>query len=156
IEPGNRVEKRGVKHDHELVHVLPVLRRTISVRHLSLTDAPPAGEPHLTYYPPDRLLRIVHGIINLLKAWQQRSGGSPWVIACDRYDQAGSLVRHFFAELIRRAGEQLHLNLLITTDSEANQTIASEFNPQYLKHYVRFHIPQQPTTPVSPQEMAQL
>lgn len=144
------------KHDYELVHVLPALRRTISVRHLSLTDAPPPGEPHLTYYPADRVLRIVHGIIDLLKAWQQSSGGSPWVIACERYDRAGTLVRHFFVELMRRAGEQLHLNLLIATDIGASETVASEFNTKYLKQCIRFNEPQQPTAPISPQEMAWL
>lgn len=144
------------KHDYELVHVLPGLRRTIPVRHLSLTDAPPPGEPHLTYYPPDRALRLVHGVINLLKDWQQRSDGSPWIIACDRYDRASTLVRYFFAQLIRRAGEQLHLTLLLATDIEASETVASQFDPEYLRQCVRLNLPPAPTTPVNPPEMAQL
>lgn len=144
------------KHDYELVHVLPALRRTIPVRHLSLTDAPPPGEPHLIYYPPDRALRLVHGVINLLKDWQQRSDGSPWVIACDRYDRTSTLVRYFFAQLMRRAGEQLHLTLLLATDIEASETVASQFDPKYLAQCVRLNLPPDPTIPVSPQEMAQL
>lgn len=142
-------------HDYELVHILPALRRTISVRYLNLTDK--ASEDELgRYYPAVRAFRIAYGLIDLLTAWHQRSNSSPWVIACDHYDRAGTLVRRFFVELMRRAGEQLNLTLLLATDVGASETVAGEFNPKYQGQCIRLNLPILETTSVCKQEMTRL
>ncbi|MEH2421735.1 MAG: hypothetical protein V7K48_12685 [Nostoc sp.] len=108
-----------IKHNYELTRVLPALRRTISVRYPSLTDIA-AQKEQIRNYPADRAFRIIHGIIDLLTAWFERSQNSQWVIACDRYDFSGGLVRIFFAELMRRRSQQLNLTLLVAIAPEAN------------------------------------
>ncbi|MHC5771383.1 MAG: tetratricopeptide repeat protein [Nostoc sp.] len=144
-----------IKHDYELTRVLPALRRTISVRYPSLTDIATQKE-QIRNYPADRAFRIIHGIIDFLTAWFERSQSSRWVIACDRYDFSGGLVRIFFAELMRRRGQQLNLTLLVAIAPEANhKDVIGKFSNQYLQH-IRLDLLPSPTTNISPQEMARL
>lgn len=144
------------KHDYELVHVLPALRRTISVRYLALTDTAPEGE-QVSNHPADRVVRILNGIINLLSDWYERTGdGSPWVIVCDRYDRASTLVRQFFAQLMRRRGRQMKLTLLLATDVGASETVVGEFHVNCLGQRVKWDEFVEPILPVCPQEMRRL
>jgi tetratricopeptide (TPR) repeat protein len=143
-----------IKHDYELVSVLPALQRTISVRNPTLTDTVRAHE-QVRNYPADRTFRIVHGLIDLLAAWHQRDPHSAWIIACDRFDRAGALVRRFFVELMRRRGQQLHLTLLIATDPMKSDVV-SQFDAKYLGQCIRLNLPADPTTSVCQQEMRRL
>lgn len=118
------------KHDYELATILPDLRRTLAIRNPSLTDTSPAEEK-VRNYPADRALRIVHGLIDLLAAWHQRSGNQSWIIACDDYDRSGSLVRYFFHELIRRRGKQLQLTLIVATNLDASAATLMPVAAQY-------------------------
>ena len=98
------------KHDYELVHVVPELKREMTVRNPTLTDLSPPEEK-VRNYPADRAYRIVHGLIDLLDAWK---GGAAetWVLACDAYDAMGHIGRAFLRELMRRRGERLRLVLI--------------------------------------------
>src|SRR5689334_18875850 len=57
------------RHTFELVHVIPQLRRVLTVRNPSLTDLAPPGERSRNY-AADRAFRIVHGLIDLLDEWK--------------------------------------------------------------------------------------
>jgi tetratricopeptide (TPR) repeat protein len=141
------------QHDYELIHVLPTLRRTLPIRYLTLTDVPPPNE-HLTYYPADRVVQILHGIIDLLSDWHQISPEERWIIACDRYDRSTTLVRRFFVELMRRRGDRLNLTLLVATDSGASETLAGEFAGKNLVNYVKLNLAGELTSVPSQQQMA--
>lgn len=144
------------KYDYELVHVLPALRRTVSVRYLALTDVAPEGE-QVSNHPADRVVRILHGIIDLLRSWYKRTAdNSPWVIACDHYDCASTLVQRFFVELIRRCGRQMKLTLLLATDVEESQTVVGKFHPSYLGQAIRLDGSFEPISSFCPQKMRQL
>ncbi|MGZ3457401.1 MAG: tetratricopeptide repeat protein [Archangium sp.] len=116
------------RHDYELLAVLPALRREMKVRHPTLTDSA-FGDEKVRNYPMDRAFRIVHGLVDLVAAWHERSGATPWVIACDAFDRAGALVRRFFLELVRRRGPQLQLTLLLTVSPGAGDSLAGALPP---------------------------
>ncbi|MBW4575436.1 MAG: tetratricopeptide repeat protein [Aphanothece sp. CMT-3BRIN-NPC111] len=143
------------KHSYELAMVLPALRHTISVPNPNLTDSA-LGEERVRNYALDRAYRIVHGLINLLDAWYPYTDGSPWVIACDRYDRAGVLVRRFFSELMRRRGKQLNLTLLLGTNPGTSETVANQFDTKCLVEKVSLNLPPQPEISVSKEEMRRL
>lgn len=144
-----------VKHNYELTNVLPILRRTISVLNPSLTDIAPLHE-QTRYYQADRALRIVHGLIDFLTTWFQRSSSAPWVIACDDYDASSTLVQSFFVELMRRRGQQINLRLLVATAPGASEMLANQFDAKFLKQGVRLNLPPTLEAPVCKQEMARL
>lgn len=141
------------KHSYELAAVLPALQRTISVRNPNLTDLSPQAE-RTRNYPSDRAYRIVHGLIDLLNAWHQRSDGSLWVISCDHYDRAGALVRRFCAELIRRRDKQLNLTLLIATNPKASEIVTDQFDAKFLGQGMRLSLPPDPPPLLFTEEMA--
>src|SRR5947209_3010905 len=69
-----------VRHDYELVSILPALRSKLNPRNPSLTDVANAKE-QVRLYPADRAFRILHGLIDLLTEW--KGGGtnsSPWLV----------------------------------------------------------------------------
>ena len=124
-----------LKHDYELTCVLPALRRVLSVRYPNLTDIATQQE-QIRNYPADRAFRIIHGIIDFLTAWYERSQSQEWVIACDCYDMSGGLVRIFFSELMRRKGNKLNIKLLVTISPDANQSdVIGKFDPKIIKIY---------------------
>jgi tetratricopeptide (TPR) repeat protein len=131
-----------LRHDYELVSILPSLRRTIPVRHLSLTDMAPDQE-QTRLYPPDRALRVVHGLVELLAEWKARSGQAPWLIVCDHFDRAGHLGRTFFRELLRRRGIALRLTLVLVSESAqemadgelADQRVRLSLSPEAQEHF---------------------
>lgn len=112
------------RHSRELVGILPRLRRSLTIREPSLTDlAPP--EERTRSYPADRALRIVNGLIDLLDEWKSLiSRETPWVIACDCFDEAGAMGAKFFAELMRRRGERLHIRLLVAVSPEKGKQVS--------------------------------
>lgn len=138
-----------VRYDFEWVSVLPNLRQTLPVRHLSLVDEPPPNEPHLTFYPPEHTLRVAQGVINLLSAYHERLGNSNWIIVADYYDQSNSLARYFFAELMRRRGQQMNLTLLLMTEVGMSQTAISQFLNQTIKHFIKLDFPTGSTLPAN-------
>jgi tetratricopeptide (TPR) repeat protein len=100
------------QHVFELVHVLPQLRRSLTVSNPCLTDLAPVGERSRNY-AADRAFRIVNGLVDLLDRWKSgHDGERDWIIVCDSLDAAGALNLRFFKELMRRRGERLHLRLL--------------------------------------------
>lgn len=127
------------KHDYELIHVLPELRRSLRVRYSTLTDlAPP--EEKVRNYPADRAFRIVHGLIDLLDAWKGHEG-TAWVIACDNFDQISHIGRRFFRELMRRRGERLGLTLLVACEPASTDEVRGRFTSDVLGPVIRLDFP---------------
>jgi tetratricopeptide (TPR) repeat protein len=125
-----------IKHDYEIVRILPRLSKTISVRHLNLIDAPPLDEPKLTLYPVDRAFRIIHGIIDLLKSWNERHCQINLVVACDNYDLASDLVNNFFVELMRRLGVDIKFTLLVAVNSGNGKDVLDKFDSKIEKQFI--------------------
>lgn len=141
------------RHDYELLVVLPTLRRELAVRHPTLTDSAP-GDEKVRNYPMDRAFRIVHGLVDLLAEWHERSGSAPWVIACESFERAGALVRRFFFELVRRRGQQLQLTLLLAVAPGAGESLAPVAGTASL-HAVRLELPAEPPSRLPPEEARQ-
>ncbi|KPL86656.1 tetratricopeptide repeat protein [Herpetosiphon geysericola] len=99
-----------VKYDYELALVLPQLQRELAVRNPSLTDISNPQE-RTRNYAADRAFRIVQGLIDMLHEFRQHTPDQAWVIVCDQFDQAGSLVTMFFKELLRRADQRFGLTI---------------------------------------------
>src|SRR5271154_62681 len=115
------------RHVFELVHILPQLRRILTVRNPSLTDLSPPGERSRNY-AADRVLRIVHGLIDLLDKWKTGACPEvPWLIACDAYDAGGPMSRCFFRDLMRRRGERLRLRLILGVHCEKGKEVQESF-----------------------------
>jgi tetratricopeptide (TPR) repeat protein len=118
-----------IRHDYELVSVLPSLRARLNPRNPTLTDvAGPAEQVRL--YPADRAFRILHGLIDLIAEWKDSGDGRPWLVVCDAFDSAGFLVRHFFSELMRRRGRSHQLILVIAGEPVDGPTPLEGFVPE--------------------------
>jgi tetratricopeptide (TPR) repeat protein len=128
------------QHDYELTRILPELRRSLVVRYPSLTDTAPQQE-QIRNYPADRAFRIIHGIIDLLTDWFERSSSTHWVIACDRYDCSGGLMRLFLIELLRRRGQRLNLTVLIAIGPEADTAVVDKFPPGMIGEHRQLDLP---------------
>jgi tetratricopeptide (TPR) repeat protein len=101
------------RHGLELVYAVPSLRRSLQVRNPNLTDVAPANEKTRNY-AADRAFRNIHGLIELLEKWKtENCADTPWFIACDGYDSAGTMSTLFFKELMRRRGAALNLHLIL-------------------------------------------
>lgn len=124
------------RHIFELVHVLPQLRRSYSVRNPTLTDLA-SDEEKVRNYAADRAFRIVHGLIDLLDGWKSgHSPDMPWIIACDDFDKIGPISGRFFRELIRRRSRRLHLRLLAGADPGKADGICAALNQGSLQSEV--------------------
>lgn len=100
------------QHIFELVHVLPQLRRSYTVRNPTLTDLA-SDEEKVRNYAADRAFRIVHGLIDLLDDWKRNdSRDVPWILVCDDFDKIGPISGRFFRELMRRRHQSLCLRLI--------------------------------------------
>lgn len=114
------------RHDRELATVLPGVHRARHTRKLTLTDLAVANES-VRNYALDRAYRLGHGLVDLLAAWHERSGGGRWCVMCDDYDEVGALVARFFRELVRRRGRALGLRLVLATSSGRGAAILAGF-----------------------------
>lgn len=117
-----------VRHDSELLAVLPELRRRITPRYPTLTETAPPGEA-VRNYAMDRGYRIGHGLIELLAEWHRHTGAGRWVLACDGYGARGALVGRCFAELMRRRGAALGITLLAACEPGEGDAVAASFHP---------------------------
>jgi tetratricopeptide (TPR) repeat protein len=116
------------RHSFELVHALPLLKRSLDIRGLSLTDLAPNSE-RTRNYARDRAVRNVHGLIDLLDEWKSTVCPSiPWVIACDYFDEAGAMSSLFFRELMRRRAARLHIELIVGVDSNSDESARAVFD----------------------------
>jgi len=114
------------RHALELVYILPLLRRSVEIRNPNLTDLAPRYE-RTRNYPADRAVRNIHGLIDLLDAWKTTAcPDTPWIIACDSFDEAGAMGSLFFRELMRRRSTRLHIRLIAgVTPGEGRRTCES-------------------------------
>jgi tetratricopeptide (TPR) repeat protein len=140
------------RHDYELLTVLPTLRRELEVRHASLTDSS-MGDERVRNYPMDRAYHVIHGLVELLADWHARSGAGPWVIACEDFDRASTLVRRFFLELVRRRGQQLQLTLLLSVEPGAGEALADVLAAGATPlHRLRLLLPEEQPPRLPPEE----
>jgi tetratricopeptide (TPR) repeat protein len=144
-----------IKHDYELAIILPALRRRLLVRNPTLTEQSSEGE-RTRNWPADRAYRVVHGLIDLLEEWDRQFPHSGYMIACDYFDRAGSLVRRFFSELMRRCSQRLRLVLLIAVAPGANKAISEQFDARYLLRSMRLDLLPDPVTLIRREEMTKL
>jgi tetratricopeptide (TPR) repeat protein len=115
-------------HGFELVHALPLLRRSMNVRGLSLTDLASRNE-RTRNYARDRAVRNVHGLIDLLDEWKSAAcPDAQWVIACDFFDDAGAMSSLFFRELMRRRGSRLNIRLMAAVDAGRGDATRASFD----------------------------
>jgi len=136
-----------IRHDYELVSVLPSLRARLNPRNPTLTDvAGPAEQVRL--YPADRAFRILHGLIDLIAEWKDSGDRRPWLIVCDAFDSAGFLVRHFFSELMRRRGRSHQLTLVIAGEPTGGPTPLEGFVPEVRGKVLS--LPCEPDGPLAP------
>ncbi len=138
------------KHDYELVHVVPELKREMAVRNPTLTDLSPPEEK-VRNYPADRAYRIIHGLIDLLDAWKG-AAGEPWVLACDGYDAMGHIGRAFLRELMRRRGERLGVTLIAAVRPGRGEEARAELGAA--GGVVTLDLPREPAPAVDRREMA--
>jgi tetratricopeptide (TPR) repeat protein len=115
-----------VQHDYELAIVMPTLQRTIQVRNPTLTDVSSETE-RTRNYPLDRAYRIVQGLVDLLAEAHQVLRDPSYALAFDDVDHAGALVRMFISELVRRRGERIGLQVLVTCDPASSETTVGQF-----------------------------
>jgi len=134
------------KHTFELVHILPRLRRVLTVRNPTLTDLA-SNDEKVRNYAADRAFRIVHGLIDLVASWKSHVDPlSPWMIACDDFDRAGVVDSQFFRELIRRRGKTLHISLILAVSPGNGVSTAIAFSPYAQTEVLDVSLPE--TAPV--------
>lgn len=139
------------RHSHELVTVVPSLRRVIRSTSLTLTDQAPADET-VRNYAIDRGYRIGHGAIDLLAEWHRLSSSPGAIVVCLGFEHAGALVQRFFRNLVRRRGEALNLTLVAVTEPGAGETVAASFPDGVPRTLVAWRLEGDPTLPPDPHE----
>jgi len=117
-----------VSHDYELATISPSIRRHLTPRNLNLTDLAPSSE-RVRMYPADRAVRIVHGLVDLVRDWKRRSDPSSWILICDKVDRGGCLAISFFLELVRRCGQASGLTLVAVGEAGTGKTLR-EHSPE--------------------------
>lgn len=114
-------------HSLELVYAVPQLRKCLTVSNPTLTDLS-SNQERVRSYAADRAFRTVHGLIDLLDSWKTgQTPDTPWVIACDGYDQAGAMSSRFFSELIRRRGQSAHISLVVAVEKGQGEEVCRLF-----------------------------
>jgi tetratricopeptide (TPR) repeat protein len=144
------------RHGQELCLVVPALRSQLTFAQ-NLTDTADPGE-QTRNYPADRAYRSLQGLVDLISEWHELSDAGPWSIACEDYEHASALVRRFFAELMRRRGSRLGLQLLLVAGSGRGQDVLDELEPSTITATVRL-APEPPPAPApapSPAAMTRL
>ena len=135
------------QHGLELVYILPLLRRSIDIRNPNLTDMAPRSE-RTRNYPADRAVRNIHGLIDLLDAWKtSASPNTPWVIACDSFDEAGAMGSLFFRELMRRRSQRLNIRLIASVAPGNGQSACELFHSSIETDLIVRHLHVPPPAP---------
>ena len=140
------------RHASELCLVVPSLTAELTFPR-SLTDIVD-GDEKTRNYAADRAYRALHGIIDLLADWHARLDAKPWSIVCDGLDDGGAMVRRFFAELVRRRGERLGLQLLVVTAPGRGDEVAGTLGDAAITAAVRLDLPREERERPSPEAMA--
>jgi tetratricopeptide (TPR) repeat protein len=144
------------RHALELVYAVPRLRRSLEVRNPNLTDLAPAEEKTRNY-AADRAFRNIHGLIDLLESWKTVHGANtPWFIACDDYDAAGTMSSIFFKELMRRRGIGLNLHLLVGVGCGKGEAMRASFSTGTPSALITLDLPGEPPLLPDPIVAAQL
>jgi len=139
------------RHVDELSLVLPSLSERLAAARPTLTDLA-VPEERVRNYPMDRAYRIVQGLVDLIADWHRGDAAPSRIIVCDRYEQAGALVRRFFRELMRRRSEALDLTLVLVT--EPADSPAEEPHGSLPTTYVRLAVPAGPEESPDPAAMS--
>ncbi|HEU4456038.1 MAG TPA: tetratricopeptide repeat protein [Longimicrobium sp.] len=143
------------EHALSLAAVLPALGSHLEVRE-TLTESS-VGVEAVRNYALDRAYRIPHGLVDFLDALFARAPvPAARVIVCDDYDRAGSLVRRFFEELVRRRGRAFGLTLALVVEPGAGDGAAARFAPFAAVRRVRLDVPRDPPAPRSRAETTAL
>jgi tetratricopeptide (TPR) repeat protein len=142
------------RHGRELSMVLPGLTPELSFPQ-SLADTAP-DDDRARNYAADRAYRSLHGLVELLSEWHELTCPGPWSVVCDGYDDASALLRRFFAELVRRRGEQLQLQLLVVTGPGRGAAVAAEFEPSVIVAAGALALPRSDAAVPSPAAMRRL
>lgn len=135
------------QHKYELISVLPTLQRSLVIQNPKLDNLSSGSEKR--YYPKEQAYWIVNGLVDFLSTWYQDRAASVTIV-CDRYDHASSLVRHFFAELMRRCGQSLNLVLLTAVNPGCSEVVTKQF-AKGLKYYVQLDLSNETETIRLPQ-----
>lgn len=141
------------RHAHELSLVVPALRSQLEFPQ-SLTDTVEEDEKTRNY-AADRAYRSLHGLIDLFGEWHELTAPGPCSIACDGYDGANGLVRRFFAQLVRRRGSQLGLQVLMVVDPGHGEDVAATLEGAAITA-VRLSLPRDDALDRSPAAMSRL
>jgi tetratricopeptide (TPR) repeat protein len=129
-------------HGRELTSALPHLRKSLVMRHPTLTDIASEQEK-VRSYAADRAFRNAHGLIDLISDWKMETDpNGRWIIACDDYDNAGAMTRFFFQHLIRRRGLPLKLTLLIAVDPGHGDSIVKTFETAHVSRVETLDLPE--------------
>lgn len=113
------------RHAQEIAMVCPELRDELSYPR-SLTDTVDSDE-RTRNYAADRAYRCLHGLIELCESYDRLLAPAGWWVACDGYDRATGLVQRFFAELNRRRGGALGLQMLLAVDPGNGAAVSARF-----------------------------
>lgn len=143
------------RHDAELVAVVPLLRRRVRPRYVSLSDSSEKDE-RVRNFATDRAWRVGAGLVELLEEWHRRTGGGRWAVACDAFDGRGALVGRFFRDLLRRRGDALGLVLLAAVSPGQGDTVAAELAPFATVHRAALDLPAAPTQELDAEAAAAL
>jgi tetratricopeptide (TPR) repeat protein len=142
------------RHGYEIVHVLPLLRRSLQIRNPNLTDMASDAE-RTRNYPADRAVRNVHGLIDLLDEWKSVACPSvPWVLACDSLDESGTMGLLFFRELMRRRSILLNISLIAGVAPGNGHSVRATFDPRLRTELVTKHFDVPATVPADRLEAA--
>ncbi|MEM8534849.1 MAG: tetratricopeptide repeat protein [Chloroflexota bacterium] len=142
------------QHAYELAMLFPEMRATIEVQNPTLTDLSSDTE-RTRNWPADRAYRIVHGLIDLTDVWAKHNGGKKLLIACDDFQRAGTLVRLFFVELLRRRGDQHHITLIVATDSSHSEKVQQQFEASRIAQTITITLPVDAPQSICPIQMRQ-
>lgn len=142
------------QHAYELAIIFPEMRTTLEVHNPTLTDLS-SDEERTRNWPADRAYRIVHGLIDLTDEWAKLNHNTKLLIACDDFQRAGTLVRFFFVELLRRRGDQHHIALIVATDSPQSEEVQQQFEPTMIAQTITLSLPVDVPQHVDPIQMRQ-
>ena len=139
------------RHSHELVTVVPRLRRVIRSTSTTLTDQAPADET-VRNYAIDRGYRIGQGAVDLLASWHELSGSPGEVVVCLDFEHAGALVQRFFRNLVRRRAPAMGLTVVAVTAPGAGAAVASSFDRASEPHVVTWALEGAPEAAPDPED----